>query len=406
LTSKSILSNFFNLGLFQAANFLLPILAIPLIVSRIGTSNYGSVIYIQSILTFLSIIIDYGFNTTEVKEISLNKDIKLLSERFFCVFFIKILFGILLAGILLTITPIFFNKYSLILKSGIIFLVSYSFQPLFFLLAKQDTKFLAYTNILNKFVFLLIIYLVLSKNDGFLILFFQGFLNLITNLILIIYIIFKYKLSYCKPRFKIIINLLKSNSFVFFSNLATSAIIYSNIIILEMFVSPRLLGLYGIAEKIVNALRQIIYTFYQITFPLACKAIYSIKDSLQLKKLYSRLIPIIILFFMILILISKMVIAFFVHVEADLEITSIYFRLLLLLPIFVIIGVPFTQKILAHSKERIFMFIYVIVSCLNIVINLILAKNFGVMGTICAFILTEFSLLILFYQFSEKLKWK
>ena len=100
--SKRLVSNFIALGIVQGTNFLLPIIVIPFVISRIGTDGFGAVSVVQVIMMFFTNVSDYGFNLTATRDVSINRENNdLLSKIFFTVLFTRLVICFLLFGVLL-----------------------------------------------------------------------------------------------------------------------------------------------------------------------------------------------------------------------------------------------------------------------------------------------------------------
>src|SRR4051812_12430709 len=73
---SKIATNFLYLSLLQVANVVLPFLVIPHLVKVIGFDKVGIVFMAQAMMTYLTIVTDYGFNLTATKFISINRTSK------------------------------------------------------------------------------------------------------------------------------------------------------------------------------------------------------------------------------------------------------------------------------------------------------------------------------------------
>ena len=119
--SKRLFFNFVALGIVQGANFLLPIIIIPYVITKIGADGFGTVSVAQVIIMFFTNIADYGFNLTATRDVSLNKENNhILSKIFFTIlatrlFICLILFLLLLLGIL--IMPLIHDKFNFVFVS-------------------------------------------------------------------------------------------------------------------------------------------------------------------------------------------------------------------------------------------------------------------------------------------------
>ena len=88
---KAVGQNFLSLIFLQGANYVLPLLLLPYLVRVLGTEKYGLVMFAQSLILFLTVFVDYGFNISGTREISINRaDRKAISNIFSAIMIVKI----------------------------------------------------------------------------------------------------------------------------------------------------------------------------------------------------------------------------------------------------------------------------------------------------------------------------
>ena len=114
-----IFSNFFALSVVQGANFLIPLVIMPYVISRIGIDWFGVISVAQVTMIYLSTIADYGFNLTATREVALyrnEQDTEKISRFFFTVLSTKIIITALLFLVLLVLVSVipFFKTNSLL----------------------------------------------------------------------------------------------------------------------------------------------------------------------------------------------------------------------------------------------------------------------------------------------------
>lgn len=63
--NKTILANFSYLSLLQVFAILFPLLTYPYLLRVIGLELYGVIIFAQSIINYVSLVINFGFNMSE-----------------------------------------------------------------------------------------------------------------------------------------------------------------------------------------------------------------------------------------------------------------------------------------------------------------------------------------------------
>ena len=74
--NNKLIENIASLGLIQVANFLIPLLIIPYIARALGVEAIGKVGYAQTIISYLTIIVNYGFEYSATQDIAIHKNDK------------------------------------------------------------------------------------------------------------------------------------------------------------------------------------------------------------------------------------------------------------------------------------------------------------------------------------------
>ena len=71
-----IISNTFYLTVIEIIRHIMPFVALPYVIGKIGVENYGKVVLSQTIISYFTIAVDFGLNIVTVKEISINRNDK------------------------------------------------------------------------------------------------------------------------------------------------------------------------------------------------------------------------------------------------------------------------------------------------------------------------------------------
>ena len=104
--NKKIIENFSYLTLIQVFNLVLPLIIYPYLIKVLGKEVYGTIIFTQTVATYFTIFINFGFNIFGAKEIAINKEnIKKINEIFSSILTIKSIFWII--SILILIISLF-----------------------------------------------------------------------------------------------------------------------------------------------------------------------------------------------------------------------------------------------------------------------------------------------------------
>lgn len=100
---KTIAHNTAYLSVLEVLKLVMPFVALPYIIKTIGGSNYGLVVFAQTIISYFIIFVNFGLDVSAVKEVSVNRENRAkLSEVVSSVLIIKFILFVL-AFLILTI---------------------------------------------------------------------------------------------------------------------------------------------------------------------------------------------------------------------------------------------------------------------------------------------------------------
>jgi len=255
IEKDSKLKSSINLIIVQLGLYGIPLIATPYIVRTVGIENYGKYIFFQAVIGLLTVIVNYGFVQSGVRDISASKSLSSINYEYSQIMYSK-LFMMLIAffiGMLL----FFFNKFN---REKILY--AYSFLSL--VVAFLDISFVYQgieklkdymnMNLLGNVFVLILLFLVVKRKDDYI------FLPIVFSLPRIIAFLFSIFLLYyrftIKPiyfSFRGIFGKLKSNFNFFVTNIFIILYTRTTTIILGLLTSNEYVGYYGIADQLVYA---------------------------------------------------------------------------------------------------------------------------------------------------------
>ncbi len=269
--NKKLLSNFISLSTLQIVNYLLPLVTIPYLAKVLGVELFGLLAFATAFVLYFEIIIDYGFNLTATKEVSINRENKeKLIEIFSSVMLIKaILF--FLSLLIFSFIIFSFDKFS---KDWAVYFYTFSMLfgqmlfPIWFFQGIEKMKYITYLNILSKSIFTIAIFVFVQEPSDYykvpILTSIGYFVAGIGSLYLVYYkfnIVFKFQaINIYKKR-------LSEGVHVFMAGIFTSAYTLSTIFILGLFTNNEIVGYYALAEKIVKAMSSIFHPINGAIFP-------------------------------------------------------------------------------------------------------------------------------------------
>ena len=263
-SNNQVIRNMTWLTVLQFANYLIPLLIIPYIVRVLGADIFGKVSYAQNIISYFTLIINFGFDYSATREIAVNKGNKpIVRQIFWSVLKQKVLL-LLFTFFCLVILYFTFSKvtndFSLYLfvffmNVGIVLFPTWFFQGI------EEMGIMATFNVLIKGIGLfLTILFVKSKSDYLSYPLFTSFSYILCGAIALYYVVKFYDLRYVKTTVETNKKLFSKSYPIFLNNLFVSGYTITNMTMLGFYVSDKEIGYYSGAYKIIMAILMITST--------------------------------------------------------------------------------------------------------------------------------------------------
>lgn len=266
-----MISNFSFLSITQILNIFIPLMTYPFLIRVVGNDKYGLVIYAQTIITYLAILISFGFNITAVREISIFRDDKeKINQIFSSVILIKLIlfiFSLFILGFLLTFLP-FAKGYEFLYLISMWACLSEIIFPLWYFQGVQQVKYITYITLINRLLFLVSIFLfVKSPTDYLKIPLINAICTIISGGISIYIILVKHQIKFNFQPLTILNKYFKEALSVFISDISMMVYLNTNKVIVGSYLGLTNLSYYDLAEKIISILKMPQSMLSQAIFP-------------------------------------------------------------------------------------------------------------------------------------------
>lgn len=403
---KTILSNFFSLTVLQAANYILPLLILPFLVRVLGIEKFGLVMFAQSIATFLMIAVDFGFEISGTREISISRNEKeKVSQIFSSIIAIKFILIIVWFSVLFLVVELTprFKEDAIVYYLSFGMVVGHAIFPVWFFQGIEKMKFVTLINILSKIIFTLLIFIVIrSESDYYLVPAFNSIGYIVAGVLGLLISLKHTNMS--KPAFGMMQKLVKDSFSLFLGKFATNLFTTCNVLILGLFTGNSVVGVYSSMEKLILAVKNVYSPFYIALFPwlsnqLPEKRVLVIKKITPFILLAGVIVTTVIILFgekMLMLIYNDNLINSYIFI----------FKILSLIAIFAGLNMLFTSLYFTAVKMyKTRMYIFIIAGVFHVFLSVILVKLYGIYGMAIAVVFTEFFLLILgFYYFKKHLR--
>lgn len=391
---KRVISNFLSLSALQGVNYLLPIITLPYLVRILGVEYFGLLAFATAMIMYFNLIVDFGFNISATKEVSVHRDNKnKINEIFSSVMTIKIFLLFITFLMLVCLTFIFdrFEKEATVYFLTFGLVLGQAFFPAWLFQGMEKMKFITYLNIISKAFFTICIFIFVHEKEDYWIVPLLTSLGYILAGIIAMYIVkTKLEVNYKIPSWKNFKFYTRDSSYFFISNVAGSLYTVSVIVILGLFTNNTIVGYYTAADKIIQAFKGLITPFMQAIYPYISRQVnFSKANGLKIIKKVALLTAIIMggisfgVFFFSELLVN-------VILGSEYEKSIIILQLLSPLPFLVAMGNTFgLQTMITFGRKRQFTKIIVINSFISLAISFVLVSLYQQIGSALSLITTE-----------------
>ena len=268
-TARTLIANFSYLSIIEIIGILLPLISYPYLIRIVGAQSYGVVVFAQAIISYMTIVVNFGFNVSATKQVSENRtDVKTLNKIYSSIIYLKFLLFIICCIILFLILCLIGYEYTFIVICFLGLCVQEVFYPTWLYQGLEDMKFITIITFLSKCSFLLLIFLFIHDADDYVYIpIFYSIGGILTSLVSIILVRKKFNINFVK----VPIWQMKQdfrNSLPFFASRLSSVIMErTNVIAIGSFFSYEMVAVYDLCTKIVSILKTPYSLVAQVVYP-------------------------------------------------------------------------------------------------------------------------------------------
>jgi PST family polysaccharide transporter len=268
---KILVVNFSYLSILQIFTLILPLLVYPYLIRILGKDLYGIVIIAQTVASYLAILVNFGFNISATKEVSIYRNnINKLSSIVSSILIIKaVLF--LLSFVFLYIVLLFFDlakDYKPLFYLCMWFCFYELIFPIWYFQGIEKMKYVTYITLISRIIFLLLIFIFISKPEHYIRIPIINGIGAIISGIISIYIVYvKHKLKFKLADINSIITYFKDGSILFLSSAVLAIKDKANILLIGNILGTAGVSEFDLAVKIKDVLSIPINLMNQSIYP-------------------------------------------------------------------------------------------------------------------------------------------
>lgn len=410
LISNKAIGNGMWMYLLQFFNVIIPLITLPYVTRILGTTQYGIFSTSFNLVGYLQVVVDYGFSMSATREVTLiGKDTHKVSRLFSAVLYSKailllicVLFSLCYLGIW---QPSHIQKLSYWLLTltliGIFLQVDWLFQGL------QDMKYISIANIVARTITTIMIFVgVKSYNDILLYCFLYSLSPVISNLIGIIIVKYKYRLKLCVVGLNEIKKELKNGWYIFTTQITSKVFGSIGITFLTFLATKSTVGIFSAIQKIPNVLILLWLPISQVLYPIVSKKMDNSFE--EGKSFVLKIRRYMLIFFLICTLVLSACSKLIVQIAFGSAYSSEFVWLIPLL-FWVLVSIDNNfwgiQILLGSGHDKEYSFCFQISVIITILLNLLFIYLWGGLGASLAPLVSEIVLDILLIKTVNRLNW-
>lgn len=289
----------------------MPLLTYPYLIRVLHKELYGLTVFVTTIVSYLSLVINFGFQISATKEIAKNRHRPAkINEIVSAVFIGKgILF--LVSAILYTAIVLLFPQLAqnrLLCFIGLSICINDVLLPSWFFQGVEDMKYVTIVNVIGRIVSILLIFVLVKSEADYLIVPGLSFVGGFVGALYGIYVVYsKYKVRFSFLPFYKIYHYLRESVPIFATNITQVIKDRTNIVFIGSFLGTKNVAYYDLASKIINILLVVFFNISTAIFPSLAKS----KDAALLVKVRRFVVLSGILAYLVIYVLSDPIILLF-----------------------------------------------------------------------------------------------
>ena len=256
LIRNKIIQNTGYLSIIEIFRLLLPFVALPYIIRTVGVTNYGSIAFVQAIISYFQIYINWGLDVSAVKDVSISRDNrKELNRIVTSVLSIKFVHLLISASILCVSTlfiPYVKENSQLFLFCFLTCFTEVLF-PIWFYQGIEKMQYLALIRFASILFYAVSVFIFIKKTDDFLYVpLLQSIGNILGGVVSLYILLRVERISFCRLTRKYVVQMFKDSAPFFLSRVS---VVLNNSIaktISGIFFSMNVVAAFDLAQKITN----------------------------------------------------------------------------------------------------------------------------------------------------------
>ncbi|MCG2610369.1 oligosaccharide flippase family protein [Flavobacterium sp. SM15] len=407
---STLITNFFSLVLLQVLNVVLPFLTIPYLIRTVGLEKFGLLTFVHSFVLFLVIFVEYGFNISTTRELSICSDDKKEVQRIYSEVLSAKLFLLLVCFFVFSVVVFCFDRFR---ENALIYFLYFGIvvgQTLFSLWlfqGLQKMKYVSYINVFFKTIFTVCIFIfVKGVPDIWMVPLFLSAGAVFSGIASLVVIRFVLDIHYTLPKFEAITGQLKTGYHLFMSEFYMAVLTFSNVLILGFVSGNQSVGIYSAAEKVIRAAASLLSPVINTLYPHVSKLVNEdYKQGMAFIEKAKKWGVLIIIFGTVFVFVFADLLFDIIYKNKDvanLEQSVLVFRIMIVFPLVSFLDQVYGKLVLiVLGRADIFFKIFSACAVFNLILCAVLSYYFNYLGTASSSIISQIIIAFLMYYYAS-----
>jgi PST family polysaccharide transporter len=275
LKNKILIENFTFLSVLQVSNLILFFITIPYLFRVLGSRSYGLIVFAQTIVYYLTVFTNFGFNLTATRDISVNRsDPEKVTEIVSSVLTIKLFFFLVSTVLMISLTLLIPNlkENRLLYLLSMFACLSEALFPIWYFQGIEKMKYITFINVTTRIFATVLVFVIIDKPSEYYVYPLLLGIGTFSGALAALFIVFQsHKVHFRLQPLLILRSYLVDNVLYFLSNVSTQIYINASKIIVGAFLGMVEVAYYDVADKVINIAKVPLSLIGQTLFPKVAK---------------------------------------------------------------------------------------------------------------------------------------
>ncbi|MBR1579952.1 MAG: flippase [Selenomonadaceae bacterium] len=285
--------NIFSLLTLKGVDYVLNFVMLPFLLRMLGADRFGAIVFMQSVVQYMVVAVEYGFNMTAPRDIARASDERAIAKIFSDVMAAKVLiaaglFALTLIALVLMPSTVEFDV--LLLMAVLPTVLGNIAFPIWFFQGIQQMKFITVSVTVARLLILLSMFATVRSPDDYLIAaLLQSSMTIVAGLLSFGIIVRSYRYVFVRPTFEGVIEALRDGKQIFISTVAINLYTTTNVVLLGLMTNPTAVGYFGAANKLIDSVKGLMGAFSSAVYPhVSAKVRESPRGAIEFIKKFGR----------------------------------------------------------------------------------------------------------------------